>query len=471
MGQIRSSTPLNSTPEARISESAEITAIRSSRQLQNLWSWASRPSTPPCPPVSSISRTSPSRLSEPDVSPTPFPSEPIPAKAFQRDAALKPKTVLYLAYGSNMCAQTFLGMRGIRPLSQINVSAPSLDLTFDLPGIPYREPCFANTAPRKIPGKPPLEPPKLPPNIPDHPPIKPPATQGEEDDDRFEQVAGRRPVWNKGLYGVVYEVTPEDYAKIIATEGGGASYLDILVPCFPLPPNITVLEKPPVPIPPAPFLAHTLCAPRLPDVPDGGDDEHRKRTSDDNGDEDGAGEPRTADADPKPRTKPKPALPPWARKFLRPVRRPSPDYAQPSARYLKLLRDGAREHELPADYRAYLEALQSYTITTTRQKLGQVLFLGFWAPLVIMVMYGGRLVADDRGRLPPWLAALSAVIFNSMWLSYDCVGKRLFGDGERTMVDEKRWGHGKGRRGSFADGWRGKVEAVDEEEACLLDDS
>ena len=44
----------------------------------------------------------------------------------------KAKTVLYLAYGSNLCNETFRGVRGIRPLSQVNVMVPSLRLTFDL---------------------------------------------------------------------------------------------------------------------------------------------------------------------------------------------------------------------------------------------------------------------------------------------------------------------------------------------------
>src|SRR5262245_9154043 len=45
----------------------------------------------------------------------------------------KGKSVLYLAYGSNLCNETFRGVRGIKPLSQINVVVPSLRLTFDLP--------------------------------------------------------------------------------------------------------------------------------------------------------------------------------------------------------------------------------------------------------------------------------------------------------------------------------------------------
>lgn len=462
--------PSQSEPETPISKPEDDTAIWSLRHIQILWSWAARPkpTLPKYPPISTIPRTGAARLSEPDVSPTPFPSEPVLSKNFHQDAPTKPNTILYLAYGSNMCAETFLGMRGIRPLSQVNVSAPALDLTFDLPGIPYREPCFANTALRKVPGKkPPFDPPKFPPGMPGQPPAESPTAQ-QNDEGTEDRQPRRGAVWNKGVYGIVYEITTEDWAKIMSTEGAGASYHDILVPCFILPPSIRVPEKPTIPVPPMPFLAHTLYAPRLPSNNPGDDDDDHPSSSDPN------------PAPPKPTT---PNLPRWLTPLLHPVQRPSPAYAQPSARYLKLLRDGAREHELPADYQAYLGALQPYTITTTRQKWGQVLFLGVWAPAVILMMMAGRWFADERGRAPPWVVAFSTVVFNLVWGSYDCVGKRCFGDGERTVggdggEEEERKGlvgrvrlvgEGRGRRSSFASGLRGKEEVADEEKRALLD--
>ncbi|KAK6516403.1 hypothetical protein TWF506_006313 [Arthrobotrys conoides] len=95
----------------------------------------------------------------------------------------------YLAYGSNLSAETFLGRRGIKPLSQVKVRVPSLTLSFNLAGIPYKEPRFANVRPRE-----------------------------EEDQE---------------LMGVVYEVTPKDYRTILTTEGG---YSVIEVTCIPLEP-------------------------------------------------------------------------------------------------------------------------------------------------------------------------------------------------------------------------------------------
>ncbi|KAK8026798.1 hypothetical protein PG991_003854 [Apiospora marii] len=331
------------------------------------------------------------------------------------------RTYLYLAYGSNLSAETFLGVRGIRPLSKVNVSAPAFDLTFDLPGIPYREPCFANVAPRKHlpdPPKPPQRPPQFPP---------PPSAKRSDDDDiekagMFPSLPPRAPTWSKGLIGVVYEVTPEDYATIIRTEGGGAGYLDVQTPVVALPAPITVPEKPPIPELPRPFLAHTLYQPRLPDAPPDNDDGDNERKQNHNDDDDD-------NAPDKPKNK-------WWYKFVAPVRRPEPDYAQASARYLKLITDGAAEHALPDDYQAYLHRLQAYTITRRRQEVGKWLFSLLWLPFFMAVMWFGRLVSDKDGNMPRWMAVTMVVLMNLMWMSYDAVFVKLFGDGERTMEDD-----------------------------------
>jgi hypothetical protein len=278
----------------------------------------------------------------------------------------KQKTVLYLAYGSNLCNETFRGVRGIRPLSQVNVVVPSLRLTFDLPGIPYSEPCFANTA-RRDPNAPPSA------------------------DDSLQKADYHKDRWYKGLVGVVYEVTLSDYAHIIATEGGGSAYHDILIDCFVLPRADTVPTTPTS----KPFKAHTLFAPV---VNDDDDDDDSTRSTERNS-------------------------------------RPDPSYAQPSARYLKLITDGATECELPAEYQAYLHDIRTYTITTKRQAIGKALFLAVWMPIILMVFTLAKQFSDDKGRSPKWMAALSAMCFKGMWICYDGVFKRAFGDGERTVGD------------------------------------
>lgn len=276
----------------------------------------------------------------------------------------KHETVLYLAYGSNLCNETFRGARGIRPLSQINVLVPSLRLTFDLPGIPYSEPCFANTARRN--------------------PDAHDSKGGVEESDYHKTR------WYKGLVGVVYEVTRSDYAHIIATEGGGSAYNDILVDCYALPTSDTIPSSPTSP----PFKAHTLFAPVV----------------------DEAGKQATGR-----------------------VTRPDPNYAQPSARYLKLITDGAAECHLPTEYQDYLRNIRPYSITSKRQVVGKALFLATWLPFVMLIFALAKSVQDKRGRAPWWFARFSALIFASMWISYDGAYKRLFGDGERTIRSGSVW--------------------------------
>lgn len=279
-----------------------------------------------------------------------------------------PDTILYLAYGSNLCAETFQGKRGIRPLSQVNVVVPDLVMTFDLAGLPYVEPCFSNTKYRVTePPTPPCEKTCL---------LDPPP----------EYHKNR---WKKGLVGVVYEVTKEDFAHIIATEGGGASYQDVLVQCYELPQNEdTVPEHPASEL----FKAHTLYSPVFP--PGEKPPQKGGRSS-----------------------------------------RPDPDYAQPSARYLKLIHDGADEHGLPEEYKTYLHQLRPYTVTTQKQKLGRAIFMMVWLPFITTIFGLNKRFADEDGKAPPWLVAITGAIFKGMWLSYDLFFHKVFGDGERTAYE------------------------------------
>ncbi|KAI0378780.1 hypothetical protein F5Y04DRAFT_140099 [Hypomontagnella monticulosa] len=324
-------------------------------------------------------------------------------------------TVLYLAYGSNLSAETFRGVRGIKPISGVNVSAPGFDLAFDLPGLPYWEPCFSNVTPRKLP-KPtiPTDPPKFPPP----PPYNTiPSQEGEQGVVQLPALPpDGSPSWSKGLYGVVYEVTREDYATIIRTEG--PAYHDVLTPCLALPPPIHVPEKPPIPELPRPFMAHTLYAPRLPSLPPhDGDGAH-------NGDGDGD------DDDGEDELK-------WWQKLLLPLHRPEPDYAQPSPRYLRLIKDGAREHYLPDDYQIYLSRLPAYKITTWRQEIGRWLFMLLILPFFALTLGLSSVLADKDGKVPRWLDAASMVLMNLIWKLYDGVFKPIFGDGERTIEDDE----------------------------------
>ena len=276
-------------------------------------------------------------------------------------------TVLYLAYGSNLSAETFQGRRNIRPLSAVNVVVPELVMTFDLAGLPYVEPCFANTRYRGAPSV---------------------SLLSEKQDllsDPPDKYHKNR--WKKGLVGVVYEVTKEDYAHIIATEGGGASYQDVLADCYELHPNEDIVPDRPAS---TPFKAHTLYSPAS--IP--GDNPGNQRGH---------------------------------------FSRPDPSYAQASHRYLKLIMDGADEHALPAEYKAYLHHLRPYTITTQGQRIGAWIFGMIWLPFISLILGLYSRFAGKDGKAPSWLITLSGAVFKSMWVSYDCFFYEIFGDGERTV--------------------------------------
>ncbi|KAJ9363586.1 GliK protein [Paecilomyces variotii] len=288
----------------------------------------------------------------------------------RHEEAAEEKTVLYLAYGSNLSSAKFRGSRGIKPLSEINVYVPELKLTFDLPGLPYGEPCFAGSQFRDHPGS--------------H------EGSSKEDTDGSPLLAKReynKDRWHKPLIGVVYEVTLTDYARIIATEGGGRGYRDMVVTCYPFPEKYNSTD--PVPDLPKtqPFKAHTLLS------PDREDSESN------------------------------------------PLVRPDPSYAQPSARYLDLIRTGAAEHDLPISYQTYLSQIRPYRITTVRQRVGSGLFLTLWGPLIFLLITLGAYLADSDGRSPEWLVKVEDKVFVAMWKTYDHGFKQVFGDGERTIED------------------------------------
>lgn len=310
---------------------------KSSTILQRFWDLYIPKSPVIIPQPVKIPQTSTSRLdpsSVPRISP-----------------ASEPKTVLYLAYGSNLSAETFKGNRGIKPLSAVNVHVPEIDLTFDLAGIPYVEPCFANCQYKRD-------------------------QSGSSRSNDYHKTR-----WHKGLVGVVYEVTLDDYRTIVATEGGGASYKDALVQCFILPDGSKTVDPSPSG---EPFLAHTLLCPF------NNNDANR-------------------------------------------IARPDPDYAQPSSRYLKLITDGAVEHNLPEEYIKYLHGIRAYTVTTRRQKIAQIFLMIVLLPVVLVVFALGRILADDNGKIPGWLTHITRTLFRYVWTVYDRVLKDIFGDGERTM--------------------------------------
>ncbi|RPB27361.1 hypothetical protein L211DRAFT_766647, partial [Terfezia boudieri ATCC MYA-4762] len=250
------------------------------------------------------------------------------------------KSLYYLAYGSNLSASTFKGRRGIKPLSATNVLCPGQVLVFDLDGIPYWEPCFANI---------------------------------REYISELEQlvVSGSGEVWKNALIGVVYEVTEEDYAKIIKTEGGGARYKDVEVDCYVLPKADGQGISGPV----TTIKAHTLCAP--------------------------------------------------------PNKANPTSISQPSPRYLGLLVNGAKENSLPQAYINYLFSLHEYCRTTWSQKVGAFLFLAQWIlPIAAFLRFKDLFSDKKTGESPGWIQKMEGGMWAAIWFTYRRMYMPFWGDGQ-----------------------------------------
>ncbi|KAF2001785.1 hypothetical protein P154DRAFT_544913 [Amniculicola lignicola CBS 123094] len=248
----------------------------------------------------------------------------------------------YLAYGSNLCASTFQDNRGIQPISAVNVIVPELRLAWDVPGIPYVEPCYANAKRRP----------------------------GHVQSSTSRPLTGDRDP--EALVGVVYEISADDFAHILRTEGQG--YMDTEVECFRLQVNtngVTACPREP------PFKAHAVLA----------RDTTSKRRQD----------------------------------------------MQPSSRYLGLLVTGAREHNLPKEHVASLQSVATYKTSTVGQCIGKSLFAFFWFIPVLVGVALERQMADENGKIPGWVNSMVDKCYLAMWWTHDYLFGPLFGDGARSV--------------------------------------
>ncbi|KAI1457517.1 hypothetical protein F4805DRAFT_172422 [Annulohypoxylon moriforme] len=106
-----------------------------------------------------------------------------------RTLPLPTSNVWYLAYGSNLSASKFIHDRGITPLSTAVVTIPGWTLVMDSAGTPYSEPSFASISP----------------------------------------IYGSTREKSVQLIGTAYKLTPDMYAKVISSEGGGIAYAEVEV--------------------------------------------------------------------------------------------------------------------------------------------------------------------------------------------------------------------------------------------------
>ncbi|CAG8668696.1 8686_t:CDS:2 [Ambispora leptoticha] len=81
---------------------------------------------------------------------------------------------------------------------------------------------------------------------------------------------------------------------------------------------------------------------------------------------------------------------------------------QASERYLNILKEGAREHNMNYNYQTYLaRKIAPYKITTTRKKIGK--------------------------RVPRWVAVYALQLFKSMYIMHDRYFEPYFGSGNNNL--------------------------------------
>lgn len=102
----------------------------------------------------------------------------------------------------------------------------------------------------------------------------------------------------------------------------------------------------------------------------------------------------------------------------------------PSNRYITLIRTGARAHQFPIEYQAYLDDLPCYQIRSRKTEIGRILFLLIWLPVIVFIF--GLMALRDKlgpGKLK-WLRKLQEWTFRHMWKMHDRFFAHFFGRGD-----------------------------------------
>ncbi len=285
------------------------------------------------------------------------------------------ENVWYFAYGSNMSTEKFSVGRGIQPIDTARVYLPGWKVKMSIPGVPYSEPAFSSI-------------------------WKPIAGDGEEDQVPVPDVVG-----------VAYLVTPGQYSKIKASEGGGSAYADVALTAKPLtqedmmqfgtqnevrtlvglmrrnpcarpserymvrfPVNVLVLKVP----------VTSLCK-CLIDLDIG----HKDREL--------------------------------------------PTYRPIQLRYCwqDIIRAGASEANLPQSYQAYLKTISTYQPPRgQRYRFGAFIFLAIWGPIMSLLEEIINATTDTDGLAPPLVHWLVRFTMSMIWLTHDLFLAPIFGRGD-----------------------------------------
>ena len=101
----------------------------------------------------------------------------------------------------------------------------------------------------------------------------------------------------------------------------------------------------------------------------------------------------------------------------------------PSASYLSLLRQGAEQHRLQADYCEHLGNLQTYEADTWGKQMGAKVMRTFFAPLLSMMVHDIDPAVQSHQRLFLAVCSTGNAIIDSVWLLHDWLLAPILGSG------------------------------------------
>ncbi|KAH7361344.1 hypothetical protein BKA66DRAFT_471065 [Pyrenochaeta sp. MPI-SDFR-AT-0127] len=111
----------------------------------------------------------------------------------------------------------------------------------------------------------------------------------------------------------------------------------------------------------------------------------------------------------------------------------------PSARYLNLFLEGAKESGLPTEYISYLESFPKYhKIEGKERTYGQLIFDLGWRPFLKRLVRLTTWRVDEDGNCPFWIAVLIVWLYQLMWSYHDYVHVPIFGRGDGGKLLWKR---------------------------------
>ncbi|KAH9864490.1 hypothetical protein J1614_010424, partial [Plenodomus biglobosus] len=109
--------------------------------------------------------------------------------------------------------------------------------------------------------------------------------------------------------------------------------------------------------------------------------------------------------------------------------------SSPSVRYMELLTDGAANAELPEEYCQYLHHIHTYEPRhDLRHKIGAMLFLVFWYPVMLLVEKMALASLRPDGNAPAGVGQIVRFVVYVMWAWHDCVHAPIWGRGDGMIA-------------------------------------